>query len=92
MLTLDQVQALLTDLESDRTERTISTRNTDKLAQAVCAFANDLPGHRLPGYLVIGADDQGRIANLTIMDQRLQNLAALGWQYLAAADARHLQI
>ena len=77
MLTPEQVHSLLTDLESDRVERTISTTNTDKFAQAVCAFANDMPNHGQPGYLLIGADDNGRPAGLSVSDQLLQNLSAL---------------
>lgn len=38
------IQSLLDDLESDRSERTRSVNNTDKFGQAICAFANDLPG------------------------------------------------
>lgn len=48
MITIDEIRALLNDLESDRVERTISTTNTDKFGQAICAFANDLPDHRQP--------------------------------------------
>jgi ATP-dependent DNA helicase RecG len=77
MLTADFVLSLLSDLESDRIERTRSEKNTDKLAQAICAFANDYPNHRQPGYLVVGADDDGRLAGLVITDQLLQNLAAI---------------
>lgn len=77
MLTQEALQALVADLESDRVERTLSTNNTDKFAQAVCAFANDLPNHRQPGYLIIGVDDAGRPAGLTVTDQLLQNLGAL---------------
>lgn len=43
MLTEDQLKEVLSDLESDRVERTISTANTDKFCEAVCAFANDYP-------------------------------------------------
>ena len=50
----DEIQTLLNDLENDRVERTISTTNTDKFGQAICAFANDLPNHQLPGYLFLG--------------------------------------
>ena len=50
-MTKEEIRALLNDLESDRVERTISTTNTDKFGQAICAFANDLPDHRAPGYL-----------------------------------------
>ena len=43
MLTEQRLIELLTDLEADYVERTISVGNTDKFAQAICAFANDLP-------------------------------------------------
>ena len=42
-MNIDDIRALLNDIESDRVERTISTTNTDKFGQAICAFANDLP-------------------------------------------------
>lgn len=79
MLTPDEVTALLSDIESDRIERTISTTNTDKFGQAICAFANDLPNHNLPGYLIIGADDKtGKVNGLAkITDQLLQNLGGI---------------
>jgi ATP-dependent DNA helicase RecG len=77
VLSAEQLLALMGELESDRVERTTSTSNTDKFAQAVCAFANDLPNHRQPGYLLVGVDDKGQIAGLTVTDQLLQNLAAL---------------
>lgn len=77
MLADDEVIALLTDLESDRVERTESTNNTDKFSRAVCAFANDMPGHARPGILIIGARDDGTLAGLTVTDQLLQNLGAL---------------
>lgn len=77
MLNEAELLALLADLESDRVERTTSTTNTDKFAQAVCAFANDYPHHRQPGYLIIGVSDDGKPAGLTVTDQLLQNLGAL---------------
>lgn len=77
MINAEAVKALLAEIESDRVERTISTGDTDKFAQAVCAFANDLPGHRQPGYLIIGAHDTGALSGLKVTDQLLQNLAAL---------------
>ena len=60
-MTQEEIRALLNDLESDRVERTISTTNTDKFGQAICAFANDLPDNRLPGYLFLGVDDDGNV-------------------------------
>ncbi|NGZ07336.1 MAG: transcriptional regulator [Magnetococcales bacterium] len=77
MLTKDQLRELLCDLENDRVERTISTQKTDKFAQAVCAFANDFSNHRLPGYLIIGTDDHGKLAGLTVTDLLLQTLGGL---------------
>ncbi len=68
---------LIKDLESDRVERTVSSTNTDKFAEAICAFANDMPQHRLPGYLFIGVRDDGEPSGLAVTDQLLQNLAAI---------------
>ena len=50
--------ALLADRESFRLERTVSNQDTAKFSEAVCAFANDIRGSRLPGFLLFGADDQ----------------------------------
>ena len=77
MITLDEIRALLNDLESDRVERTISTTNTDKFGQAICAFANDLPDHRLPGYLFLGVDDDGNVKGVNVTDELLKNVAAI---------------
>lgn len=68
---------MLNDLESDRVERTISTTNTDKFGQAITAFANDLAGQNLPGYLIIGVEDNGRIHQTTVTDELLKNIAAI---------------
>lgn len=77
MITKEEIQALLNDIESDRVERTISTTNTDKFGQAICAFANDLPDHRLPGYLFIGVKDDGTVQDLNVTDELLKNLSAI---------------
>ena len=77
MLNQKELQSLLADIESDRIERTASTNNTDKFAQAICAFANDYPNHRQPGYLIIGANDDGSLAGTSITDELLRNLAAI---------------
>jgi ATP-dependent DNA helicase RecG len=73
-----QISTLLADLESDRVERTISTTDTDKFAQAICAFANDFPNNKLPGYLIIGAHDKtGVPSGLNVTDELLQRLGGL---------------
>ena len=76
-MTKEEIRALLNDIESDRVERTISTTNTDKFGQAICAFANDLPDYRLPGYLFLGVKDDGVVQGLNVTDELLKNVAAI---------------
>lgn len=68
---------LLSDLETDRVERTVSMTDTDKFCQAICAFANDLPNHRQPGYLLIGVKDDGSLSGLNVSVELLQDLGAI---------------
>jgi ATP-dependent DNA helicase RecG len=71
-----ELESLLADLESDRVERTESATKADKIAEAICAFANDLPNHGLPGVLFIGVKDDGGCADLPITHRLLENLGA----------------
>ena len=73
MLSIDEVKALIDDLESDRVERTISTRE-DKLGPAVCALANDFPNHKQAGYILLGVEDDGTLAGMTWTDEELQKI------------------
>jgi ATP-dependent DNA helicase RecG len=77
MITLEELSKLLADGEADRIERTTATKDTDKFSEAVAAFANDLPNHRAPGYLLVGVNDDGTPSGLAVTDQLLQNLGAL---------------
>ena len=63
--------------EGDRVEFTASTTDLDKFRQAICAFANDLPGNGEPGLLFIGLEDDGRCAGSAIDDQLLVTLGGL---------------
>ncbi len=79
MIAEPELLALLADVESFRVERTVSTADTAKFCEAVCAFANDMPGSGKPGFLLIGADDKtGAPSGLTVTDPLLQKLAGLG--------------
>lgn len=69
--------SLLEDLESDRVERKASASDHKKIRQAICAFANDMPGHGNPGVLFIGAHDDGSCADLKITDELLTLLAGM---------------
>lgn len=76
-LTDEELDALATDLESDRVERKESFRGDapEKLRQAVCAFANDLPGYNRAGVAFVGLKDDGRPAALAVTDELLRALA-----------------
>jgi len=77
MIQENELISLLAEGEADRIERTTSIKDTDKFSEAVTAFANDLPNHGLPGYLVIGVNDDGSPSGLEVTDQLLQNLEGL---------------
>ena len=73
----------MADLESELVERKESLTETpakkdgpiEKIRQAVCAFANDLPGHRRPGVVFVGVRDDGTPSGIEVTDRLLQRLA-----------------
>ena len=73
----EQLEALLADIESDSGERKESWKGDapETGRQAVCAFANDLPDHRRPGVLFVGARGDGTTSNLSITDELLRTLS-----------------
>lgn len=73
----EALERVLVDLESDRVERKESFRGDapTKVREAVCAFANDLPGHGLPGIVFIGVRDDGKLAGVTVTDELLRQLS-----------------
>ena len=73
MITEEKVKTLIVDMESDWIERTISI-NEDKLGPAICAFSNDFPNHKHSGYIFLGVNDDGTIANMTWTDEQLQKI------------------
>ena len=78
MITREELLELLGDIQSDRVECIQSVNDTDKFSEAVTAFANDFPNHKLPGYLVIGVEDKTRQpVGLQVTDELLRNLAGL---------------
>jgi len=72
-----ELQLMLRDLESDLVERKASLSSPDRIRQAICAFANDLPDHRCPGLIFIGAKDDGSCAGLPITDNLLLQLSQM---------------
>lgn len=71
VISANELEALLADIESDRVERTVSTTDTDKFAKAIAALANDLSDSGRPGYLIVGAHNDGRLAGIEITDTLL---------------------
>ncbi len=75
----NELESLLANPESDRVERKAQWTSSapETVRQAVCAFANDLPGHGLPGVVFIGVHDDGIPSGIAVDDQLLQTLAHL---------------
>ena len=63
--------------ESDCIEfkESLSAANPSKIREAICAFANDLPGHKKPGVVFVGIKNDKTIGDLSVTDQLLQQLA-----------------
>lgn len=70
-----ELEQAMVDTESDRTERKESASAGDRIRQAICAFANDMPDHRQPGILFVGVRDDGTCADLQITDRLLRTLS-----------------
>lgn len=76
-MTEEELHNLISCDESYRIERTVSTSNMDKFQEAICAFANDLPGKRKKGYLLIGVTDDGQICGLTVDDALTKRISGI---------------
>lgn len=76
-MTIEELNDILAIDESYRIERTISIGNMDKFQEAICAFANDLPGKRQKGYLLIGVYDDGRISGLNVDDSLMKKISGI---------------
>ncbi len=77
MLSDQELEEILNRGENDHVEFTESTNDLDKFRKAICAFANDLPDHKKPGFVCIGIKDDGSCADLLVNDQLLQKLGGL---------------
>ncbi len=73
----DELEIILADIESDLVERkeSLSGDAPTKIRQAVCALANDLPGHARPGVVFVGETDNGNPTGLEITDELLRQLS-----------------
>jgi ATP-dependent DNA helicase RecG len=69
------VTALARALESQQVERKQSLSDKSKVEQAICAYANDLPGTGASGFVFVGVTDAGAPAPTPVTDQLLRDLA-----------------
>ena len=63
--------------ESDAVEfkESLSGGASERIREAICAFANDLPDHRKPGLVLVGVKDDTTIGTTSITDELLRRLA-----------------
>ncbi len=68
---------LLHEGESDRVEfkESLSGDAPTRIREAICAFANDLPGHGKPGVVLVGVRTDGTGSGLSVTDELLRQLA-----------------
>lgn len=76
-MTKKELQEIIDSDESYRVELTMSTGNMDKFQEAICAFANDMPGKRKKGYLLIGVEDDGKIGGLKVDDALMKRISGI---------------
>ena len=73
----DELLRIIAAGESDRVEfkETLAGSASTSIREAICAFANDLPGRQEPGFVFVGISDDRRITGTAVTDQLLQQLA-----------------
>lgn len=73
----DELAHLIEGAESTRVEfkETLGGSAPDRLREAICAFANDLPGSGRPGIAVVGLRDDGTPVGIVAIDEMLRALA-----------------
>src|SRR5437868_6217142 len=77
MLSDDELLRLYRGDERDFVERKESAGDRDRIRQAICALANDLPNHRRTGVVFVGQRDDRSCANLEVDQELLAILAGL---------------
>ena len=72
-----ELMQVFAEHETDRVEfkESLSGSAAERIREAICAFANDLPGHGAPGLVFVGVKDDGTIAGISATDRLLQQLA-----------------
>ena len=74
-LSSKELENLLDTGESETVEKCESPKNKDKIAKAICAFANDMVDSQKKGVVFIGVRDNGKCACISVTDEMLRNIA-----------------
>ena len=74
-----KLEKLLDELESDLAERkeSWSSSASTEICKAICAFSNDLPNHREPGYVFVGVKDNGQPVGIKDGEKALLDLSGV---------------
>lgn len=77
VLTDEQLLQIISAGESDliEFEDSLDGESPKRIRESICAFANDLPDHRKPGYIVIGVNDKGEFVGSAVTDEMVRQLA-----------------
>ena len=76
-MTKEELYKIIATDESFRIERTTSKGDMDKFQEAICAFANDMPGSGKKGYLLIGVYDDGKISGMKVDDALMKRISGI---------------
>lgn len=76
-MTQEELYGIIAIDEGYRIELTTSTGDMDKFQEAICAFANDMPGSRKKGYLLIGVRNNGEIDGLKVDDALMKKISGI---------------
>ena len=76
-MTKEELQRIIAIDEGFRIELTTSTGNMDKFQEAICAFANDMPGSGKKGYLLIGVYDDDKISGMKVDDALMKRISGI---------------
>ena len=76
-LTDEALLQIIEDGETDRVEfkESLSGSTAERIREAICAFANNLPRHQKSGLVFVGVRDDKTIAGLSVTDELLLQLA-----------------
>ena len=76
-MTKEELYEIIASDEGYRIELTTSTTDMAKFQEAICAFANDMPGSRKKGYLLLGVQNDGTIDGLKVDDALMKRISAI---------------